>query len=418
MNLGIIGDDLFGQIGGGSTHTVQVLKRLSKYYNIIYFPNPAFYFLYKEHKEDIIHSATNFEKIGIKMTSSFYDILDKDLNFKDIIEEYTKEKIDFVYNMDYLPTPVFSDNIYLLANQVFSDIFSLNYTFILRRKLNVNFGVLLQGLGDLNLNPSHFLYSSLMLSKTPFIPLYRAYQFAARKLLLYELSKAKNLSFISVINKYYYKNINLKFKNIEVLDPCNGVENSEINIFRYTSDIKENKIIFFSRLNHGKGIFELPIILRYFLREHNTKLIVLGSFNQDSEKNYFFRLIDKYNLNNNIIYKGFLNTEDLYKEIASSKLLIYPSHSDSFSIAISQALALHTPVVAYEIPGLQIYRKFKSVKLVKEFDTLAMAKEAIKILRMENIANLFDETVNQFIKIHNWDNVALEHKEILNKYLK
>ena len=67
---------------------------------------------------------------------------------------------------------------------------------------------------------------------------------------------------------------------------------------------------------------------------------------------------------------------------------------------------------------MKIYSDFKSVKLVKEFDCRAMADESLKILKMDNVYDLFDDNINEFIKKHNWYNVAMEYKNIIEKYSK
>jgi len=86
-------------------------------------------------------------------------------------------------------------------------------------------------------------------------------------------------------------------------------------------------------------------------------------------------------------------------------------------LAISQALALHTPVIAYNIAGVKIYENLKAVRLVNEFDYKAMANEAVRILKMKDINRLFDNNLNDFINEHNWNNVAMEYKSIIEKYI-
>ena len=89
--------------------------------------------------------------------------------------------------------------------------------------------------------------------------------------------------------------------------------------------------------------------------------------------------------------------------------MLYPSHSDSFSISILQALFLHVPVVAYDIPGLSLYKDFKAVALVREFDINSMAIMAEKFLRTDN--ELFnDPNLTDFISEHtSWKYVADSH---------
>ncbi len=402
MNIGITGPNILLNQGGAENHAINVINVLNNYHNIIYFPDPDLYNEFKKDRNYTIEKLKNMEESGIKITKYFYDILDNNYNYDEIINIYSREKIDFLYNFDFM------DNF----------IFSKNFTLIFSKKMNLKFGVSLQGLTDYDLYLYNYIYSTIKLSKNFHIFLYRIYQYIDRKITLNNLTKSGNSIFIIMINKNYYENIKIKHKNINVLKISNGINNSNINILGYNKNKKENKIIFFARLVYNKGIFELPKIMRYIIKYYDVKLIIAGKFIYEREKIKFFNLIKKYKLENNIIYKGFLNDNDLYNEISTSKLMIYPSHSDSFSIAILQSLALYTPVIAYNIAGLKTYNDFKAVKLVNEFDYKAMANEAIKILKMDNINDLFDDDITEFIKKHNWYNVAMEYKNIIEKYEK
>ena len=125
-------------------------------------------------------------------------------------------------------------------------------------------------------------------------------------------------------------------------------------------------------------------------------------------------MIKKLNLEDKVEYLGVLGDDELYDELGKSKLMVYPSHSDSFSISVLQALFLHVPVVAYDIPGLSIYKNFKSVSLAREFDMDSMAKMALEFLSSNN--DLFhDPDLEEFIDKHSsWKYVADSHLAVIN----
>ena len=106
-----------------------------------------------------------------------------------------------------------------------------------------------------------------------------------------------------------------------------------------------------------------------------------------------------------------MDDEELYNEIGKSRVMIYPSHSDSFSLSVAQSISLKTPVVAYNIAGLKIYNELKTVRLVNEFDYKAMASEVLKLLAVEDPTYLFGDTELKFIEKHTWRNVANQYKE-------
>ena len=401
MKLGITGPDVLINNGGAQIHAINVIKILSDYYNIIYFPDPILYNLFRRNKDMIIKKAKELEKNGIKIVNSFYYLIDKNYNYNKIIDIYSEEKTDFLFDLDFINNSILPQK----------------FTITLSKKMNLKFGVCFQSLGDFNLHLLYYIYFIIKLCKKFKIFLYLLYHYINRHILLFNLLRSKSLSFILVMNNNYSKNINLRFKNIELLDPSNGINNPKINISLYKDNKRENKMIFFARLGYMKGIFDIPEILKYILKNYDTKLVIVGKFDRISDKNLFFKLINKYKLNDRIIYRGYLSDENLFKEISTSKLMIYPSHSDSFSLAVAQSLILNTPVIAYSIAGLKIYKNFNAVKLVNEFEYKSMADEAIKILKMENTDELFDKNINDFLARCTWYNVAMQYRNVIEKYV-
>ena len=399
MNIGITGPDIILSYGGAQTHTINVIKILNNYFNIIYLPNPEIYDELK--REVLIQKAHELENQGIKITKYFYDVNSNKYNYHEIIDIYSQEKLDILIDFDYMYNAIFSKNF----TQLLSDRTGLKY-------INV-----LQGMGDFNFeNIGKYIYDTIKLSRNFHILLFRIYQYINRQVLKKNIKKLKNLIEVVIINKNYQENFTIQFRNVKVLKIGNGIWNSDIKLHKYTENVKENYIIYFARLNYTKGIFEIPVILKSILRYYNTKLVIVGNFTREAEKDQFIEMIKKYRLEDNIILRGYLTNEQLYNEISKAKVMIYPSHSDSFSLAISQALALHTPVIAYNIAGVKIYKNLKAIKLVNEFDYKGMANAAVEILKMNNVFSLFDDNLNDFINEHNWNNVALEYKSIIEKY--
>jgi len=405
MRIGVTGPDLIFGKGSVYNHTIFTIKLLQNRHTFILFPDPALFKKFRSNKEYVMEQIEKLESIGINVANGFKDLLDQGAKYKDIIEKYSREysgTVDLIYSFEYL------DN-YIIPE---------DFIFELSRKMKTKFAVSLQGMGDFDLHISNYIRSTLMFSKTPKIPLYRFYHYFNRKILLYKLISSNNLAFIAVINHSYQRNLNLNFPNIEVMNPGNGIQNSlSENITEQREFYKEKKIIYFARLSYGKGLFDILKIMKYIIsKDGNVKLIVAGNFEHTEEKNIFFNYLKKYGLQGNVIYKGFLPDKDLYREIATSKVMIYPSHSDSFSIAVSQALALRTPVVVYDIAGLSEYKDMRAVRFVNEFDYESMAVESMKILNMDDVTSLFDYSIDRFLNERTWEKVAEQYDIMFRKY--
>ena len=57
MNIGITDPDLLINSCGAQNHSINVMKILNNYHNIIYFPDPELYNEFKKNKNDIIEKS-------------------------------------------------------------------------------------------------------------------------------------------------------------------------------------------------------------------------------------------------------------------------------------------------------------------------------------------------------------------------
>jgi glycosyltransferase involved in cell wall biosynthesis len=161
-----------------------------------------------------------------------------------------------------------------------------------------------------------------------------------------------------------------------------------------------------------KGIFELPKIIKILKGEYDedVKLKVMGAFPNDGVRRIFFSLVRRYGVENNIEYLGFVSEEEKHEIVAKAKVLIYPSHSDWFSLVILESLALGTPVVAYDIPGPKsVFGDLPGVLFVREFDVRGSALAVVRILDNYDhyLGLMYSEKLLSFIRLHtSWDLVA------------
>ncbi|ARD84805.1 glycosyltransferase group 1 [Ferroplasma acidiphilum] len=329
------------------------------------------------------------------------------ININDIIEKYSKDisTCELIYDLDFQ---------YYFENIKYGGELSL----LMSNKTGKKLGVCLQDLDDVNMHFVPEIYSGYKFARiapklSGLVAGIALYDYTNRKLTMLKLTGARNLGFITMVNHSYTTNMKINFKNIYLLEPSNALDTG---IKNFRGKEKENKIIFFARLVYRKGIFDFILIVKEIVKSLRVEVVVAGQFQHSYEERYFFALLSKYHLEKFVKYKGKLTDDELYSELSTAKAMVYPSHSDSFSISILQAIYLNTPVVAYDIAGISVYKKFNCVKLVKEFDTTAMAKATIDILNGKEI-EFSDPALGSFIEEHNsWDRVASAHMEIIDKY--
>ena len=395
---------LFNRVGGAQKHMREVIERLATHYEIYYFPEPQAYLdRSKCNSEYIVHLA----KLKVVISEYFIQYKGDKININGIIEKYSKDisTCELIYDLDFQ---------YYFENIKYGGELSL----LMSNKTGIKLGVCLQDLGDVNMHFVPEIYSGYKFARiapklSGLVAGIALYDYTNRKLTMLKLTGARNLGFITMVNRSYTTNMKINFKNIYLLEPSNALDTG---IKNFRGKEKENKIIFFARLVYRKGIFDFILIVKEILKSLRVEVVVAGQFQHSYEERYFFELLSKYHLDEFVNYKGRLTDDELYSELSTAKAMVYPSHSDSFSISILQAIYLNTPVVAYDIAGISVYKKFNCVKLVKEFDTTAMAKATIDILNGKEI-EFSDPALDSFIEEHNsWDRVASAHIEIIDKY--
>ena len=395
---------LFNRVGGAQKHMREVIERLATHYEIYYFPEPQAYLdRSKCNSEYIVHLA----KLKVVISEYFIQYKGDKININGIIEKYSKDisTCELIYDLDFQ---------YYFENIKYGGELSL----LMSNKTGIKLGVCLQDLGDVNMHFVPEIYSGYKFARiapklSGLVAGIALYDYTNRKLTMLKLTGARNLGFITMVNRSYTTNMKINFKNIYMLEPSNALDTG---IKNFRGKEKENKIIFFARLVYRKGIFDFILIVKEIVKSLRVEVVVAGQFQHSYEERYFFELLSKYHLEKFVKYKGKLTDDELYSELSTAKAMVYPSHSDSFSISILQAIYLNTPVVAYDIAGISVYKKFNCVKLVKEFDTTAMAKATINILNGKEI-EFSDPALDSFIEEHNsWDRVASAHIEIIDKY--
>ncbi|MEM2167701.1 MAG: glycosyltransferase family 4 protein [Candidatus Bathyarchaeia archaeon] len=198
------------------------------------------------------------------------------------------------------------------------------------------------------------------------------------------------------------------------LDPGVALSQEDILSINNMSKRKKEKIVVFSGgLSPRKGIIEALIAFKKIIKNigRDYKLAVAGKISDENLKK-IRAFCSRLGIRDNVLFYGFLPREKYLAVVAKSKVMLYPSHVDSFSYAVLEALHLNTPVVAYDIPALRIYYSgLEGVALVKELDVEALAQKTVEIIEKKKV---FVEKP-KFKK--NWDEIMDEETNIIKSFI-
>lgn len=375
--------------GGGLINAQTLLQLFPSRYSVTYFPKSDTYFALNTNPK-LLDNIEKIEKEGLVVSKTFKELWSYNGRYsfrkyrKKLLAGYISEisSIAFVYDNDF----------YTILHPFTR--FKPDIIEICTNSEKSKFGITLRGYSLINFS-NNFKLTKLILknelsSLLHIETLKRNVSFIIHPLFDRHInriiSKCENLQFVGVVSSY------LASQNLEISknkDTFRYLFPSDISQFRSEVEAKPRKdkqlIFFYSRLVPEKGIFEVPKILKEIRNlGHDVNLMIAGEFKYKKDEQTFFRLLNRYGVKEYVIFMGFLNENELKDVLSNSKVLMYPSHSDSFSIALLNSIHLKTKVVAYDLPALKdIYSNLPAVRFVKEYDTNAMALAVSDILKEE-----------------------------------
>lgn len=149
-------------------------------------------------------------------------------------------------------------------------------------------------------------------------------------------------------------------------------------------------------LNFQKGIQYLIQAMPQILQEYpKTKLLVVG---EGVYKDRLKNLAQKMKLTKSIIFTGFI--KDIEDEMRHFDIYVQPSLSESFGLAIVQAMSLGLPVVATNSGGIpEVVTTGKSGILVEAGNPKALAQAVLELIRNQSQAKKMGKLAAEEAKI-------------------
>lgn len=174
----------------------------------------------------------------------------------------------------------------------------------------------------------------------------------------------------------------------------NGIEPS-----KKKADIFSGKTITLGTvgtLNFQKGIqFLIEAMPRVIKEFADTRLVIVGEGEYLSNLK---KLVKRYKLTKNITFTGFVR--DVEDEMKNFDIYIQPSLSESFGLAIVQAMSLGIPIVATNSGGIpEVVTAGKSGILVEAGKPDALAEAILELVRDKEMAKKMGKLAAEEVKI-------------------
>jgi glycosyltransferase involved in cell wall biosynthesis len=193
----------------------------------------------------------------------------------------------------------------------------------------------------------------------------------------------------------------------KIVATFNGVDT---NKFHPMNLKKEYDAIFLGRIHiTHKGIDKILLIWKNIVNRYpQAKLIIVGGFESERDREILYKLIEKLDIRNNVIVTGFIDDDKVAFYLNKAKAFISLSMYEGFGLSILEALACGLPVMAtdlevfHELHGnLLFYVSARNVK-----DLAIAAKKLLILLHGELINESLNNTLQEHIKRFSWNLVA------------
>jgi glycosyltransferase involved in cell wall biosynthesis len=204
----------------------------------------------------------------------------------------------------------------------------------------------------------------------------------------------------------------------KIVTTFNGVDT---NKFHPMNLEKEYDTIFLGRIHIiHKGIDKILLIWKNIVNRYSqAKLVIVGGFESERDREILYKLIEKLDIRNNVIVTGFIDDDKVAFYLNKAKAFISLSTYEGFGLSILEALACGLPVITtdlevfHELHGnLLFYVSTKNAK-----DLVIAAKKLLMLLHGGLINESLNTTLQEHIKNFSWDLVAYREFAFIKKQL-
>lgn len=218
---------------------------------------------------------------------------------------------------------------------------------------------------------------------------------------------------VSPIIKKYLEKQGFDASKIYVVN--NGVDALAISRSeKYADKARQYDGIFVARLAPSKGIHELADIWNGVVcKVPDARLAVIGGGDESTVQS-LKKEFEEYNITKNVDFLGYCQSDIIYSYLKSSKVFVFPSHEESWGIAVAEALACGIPAVTYDLDAYDVF--FNGLTIESKIgDFKGMSLAIVELLTDEDKReHLATAGRNYVLDNYTWEQVSQKEWELIN----
>ena len=237
----------------------------------------------------------------------------------------------------------------------------------------------------------------------------------------YSVKKASNVITISQHSKKdiedYYRipsqKITVAYPGVGS-DPVQDIPQHQIEVIKKKYQINENYLLYLGTLQPRKNIINLVKAYHQLVNRYPNLLLVIagkkGWLYQD-----LFKLVKKLNLEDKVIFTGFVVNRDVSALIKGARLFVLPSLYEGFGIPVVQAMTIGTPVLVSRNSSLEEIVSDCGLYIEAPFQENQVRQGIIEALSLknDNQQHLVSQAKKRAAQFQ-WGKSALKILEVIN----
>lgn len=176
-------------------------------------------------------------------------------------------------------------------------------------------------------------------------------------------------------------------------------------------------ICYIGRIENHKGVEDIIKVAEMLNKKYSmSPRIILAGKGKENYVTKIKKMIAKLDLSNNIILKGYISENEKYDLLRNSKVFLFLSYEEGWSISVMEAASVGTPIVAYSLPAYYYLKgNYFSVQIG---DIHTCAEKLKQVLSNSSSAKNMAVKAKKCVEIFSYDFIARQQLVFFKKIIK
>jgi len=195
-------------------------------------------------------------------------------------------------------------------------------------------------------------------------------------------------------------------KEVRILVIPFGINANSIEVKNYKNSDEKISIVYSGALIYRKGVHYLLMAFSKIAKQYpNVELHIYGD---GPQKQHLIQLASYLGVSNKVFFHGSLPRQKLLKEYSKHNIYVHPSLSESFTVAVLEAMAAGLPVIAFNIPNLnEIVTHNKVGLLAVPHDINDLANKIRTLIENEELRKKFGQNARKkVLETYDWNVIS------------